>query len=271
MTAAAGRASSVYSIRMTEIRIAFVGQCHTRGYPGVPPDLAFPEVCRGDLQAARPEHRVQLLLEPYSHPAELSRRVRAALGRHPKVVVIEAVGWLAVTGSKVVDLSRLPIMVRSPFERLQHFRRAARVVTERSRESGPVYQAKVTALGMAADILRPLLPRYPRPSLAEYENALSAAIGLIAAHGGVSTVVQGPGAPNLDLNKRGIAPDAVDRYRAVNAMSRRVATSHGALFVERWDTVAGGFFLPGRIRPTKSGHSVWGHLLASELLNAGIV
>jgi hypothetical protein len=34
---------------------------------------------------------------------------RAVLGRDPKVVVIEAVGWLAVTGSKVVDLSRLPV------------------------------------------------------------------------------------------------------------------------------------------------------------------
>ncbi|MGA8810184.1 MAG: hypothetical protein WB973_20125 [Thermoanaerobaculia bacterium] len=214
---------------------------------------------------------MQVLLEPYYHPFELPRIVRAAVGRGPRVVVIEVVGWLAVTGSRVVDLSRLPPKIRSPFQRLQHFQRAARVVTERTRESGYLYQAKTTALGIASDVLRPLLPRYPRPSLSEYENALSAAIGVIAEHEDVSIVIQGPGAPNLELDARGIAPDAVDRYRAVNAMSRRVATSHGALFVERWDTVAGGFFLPGTIRPGKSGHSVWGHLLASELLSAGIV
>jgi hypothetical protein len=256
---------------MTELRIAFVGQCHTKGYPGVPADLSFPEVCRGVLQASRPARRVRLLLEPYYHPFELPRVVRAALRRDPRVVVIEVVGWLVVTGSRVIDLSRLPPRVRSPFERLQHFRRAARVVTERSRPSGPLYQAKTTALGLAGDVLRPLLPRYPRPSLSEYENALSVAMGVIAEHGGVSTVIQGPGAPNLELNRRGIAPDAIDRYRAVNAMSRRVATRHDALFIERWDTVAGGFFLPGSIRPGKSGHSVWGHLLANQLLGAGIV
>jgi hypothetical protein len=187
------------------------------------------------------------------------------------VVVIEVVGWLVVTGSRVVDLSRLPATVRSPFERLQHFRRAARVVKERSRESAYLHQAKTTSLGIAGDVLRPLLPRYPRPSVSEYENALSAAINLITQHGGVSTVIQGPGAPNLELNARGIAPDAVDRYRAVNAMSRRVAAAHGALYVERWDTVTGSFFLPGSIRPGKSGHSVWGHLLAKEILSAGIV
>jgi hypothetical protein len=256
---------------MTELRIAFVGQCHTKGYRGVPPDLSFPEVCRGVLQAARPEHRVRLLLEPYYHPSELPRVVRAALGRDPRVVVIEVVGWLVVTGSRVVDLSRLPSRVRSPLERLQHFRRAAGVVTERTREGGYLYQAKTTPLGIATDVLRPLLPRYPRPSVSEYETALSRAIRLIAEHGGVSTVIQGPGAPNLHLDARGIAPDAIDRYRAVNAMSRQVATGHGALFIERWDTVAGGFFLPGSIRPGKSGHSVWGHLLANELLSAGIV
>jgi hypothetical protein len=256
---------------MTELRLAFVGQCHTKGYDGVPPDLSFPEVCRGVLQSARPEHRVRVLLEPYYHPFELPRVVRAALSRHPKVVVIEVVGWLAVTGSSVVDLSRLPPKVRSPFQRLQHFHRAARVVTERTRESGYLFQAKTTALGIATDVLRPLLPRYPRPSVSQYEAALTAAIGVITAHGGVSTVIQGPGAPNLELNRRGVAPDAIDRYRAVNAMSRRVATAHGALFVERWDTVAGGFFLPDSIRPGKSGHSVWGHLLASELLSAGVV
>jgi hypothetical protein len=75
----------------------------------------------------------------------------------------------------------------------------------------------------------------------------------------------------MGLDSKKIASDALQRYRAVLAMARRLAAAHNALFVDRWDTVAGNFYLPGSARPTTSGHSVWGHLLADELLRAGVV
>jgi hypothetical protein len=64
---------------MSQLLITFLGQCHITGYPGVPPDTVFPEVCRSILQAARPEHQVDLILAPYHHPAELPGAVRVAL------------------------------------------------------------------------------------------------------------------------------------------------------------------------------------------------
>jgi hypothetical protein len=256
---------------VSHLRIAFVGQCHTVGYPGVPADAAFPEVCRNAVQAARPELKVELVLKPYYHPLELPAVVRAALRSQPRVVVIEVIGWLAVTGGRVIDLSRLPRRIRSTFQRVQHLRRAARVVSDKTRQAGPIYDVRTNALGIVSDVLRPLFPRYPRPTVAEYESAVSGAISAVYECPGIAVVVQGPGAPNFTLDSPGIAPDAIERYRAVNAMSRRVAASHNALFVERWDTVAAGFYLPGNIKPAMAGHSVWGHLLASELLGSGIV
>jgi hypothetical protein len=84
-------------------------------------------------------------------------------------------------------------------------------------------------------------------------------------------VVQGPGAPNLDLPSRGLATNAVERYRSVEQLARRAAEQHGALYVDRWDTVSPGFFLPGSIRPSAQAHTMWGHLLAEQLLAAGMV
>jgi hypothetical protein len=60
-------------------------------------------------------------------------------------------------------------------------------------------------------------------------------------------------------------------YAGVHVMSRRVAEAHGALFVDRWDTVSSGFYTDGSPRPTLAGHSACGHLLGAELLQAGFV
>jgi hypothetical protein len=73
------------------------------------------------------------------------------------------------------------------------------------------------------------------------------------------------------LNSCKLASDAIERYRAVEAMARRVASANDVLYVDRWDSVTPRFFNPGSIRPTPEGHLMWGHLLADELLNAGIV
>lgn len=256
---------------MAGLRIAFVGQCHTVGYVGVPADAAFPEVFRKAVQARRPEHEIALALHPYYHPADLCRIVRVALRQQPRAVVIEVVGWLAITGSDVVDLSRLPKGVRSAFQRAQHLRHVSRQLAARApATTALIYQVQSNALAVVSTVLRPLLPRYPRPTIAAYEAAVTEALSAIRPSG-VSAVVQGPGAPNLALDSKRLASDAIERYRAVNGMAHRVAAANGALYVDRWDTVAAGFFIPGTTRPTRQGHSVWGHLLADRMLAAGVV
>jgi hypothetical protein len=251
--------------------ISFVGQCHTVGYAGVPADAAFPRVCRDVVQAARPGTRVEVRLQPCYHPADLVESVRAALDRKPHVIVVEAVAWLAVTGNAAVDLSRLPRGVRSSYQRIRHFRHVARSVTRKAPRGTAAVTGVETMIGtLGYALLRPLLPRHPRPSLAEYESCLAAALGLIVAVPETHAVVQGPGAPNFAVDARGVVPDMLERYRAVHSMARRVATAHGALFVDRWDTVTSGFYTDS-VRPSLQGHSVWGHLLGAELLQAGLV
>lgn len=255
---------------MSRINVAFVGQCHTVGYAGVPPDAAFPEVCRRVLQASRPDHRVELTVEPYYHPAELRDAVAKVLRGKPRVVVIEVVGWLAIAGSNAVDLSKLPRGIRSTFERTRYFRRTRQHIAQQTRGDGLIVNIQTNALALAGSVLRPLLPRMPRPSVVDYEACVVDALSLIAAAEGTTAVIQGPGG-NLAVTSKPLPPDATQRYRAVHEMARRVAEANGALYVDRWDTVTGGFFLPGTTRPTAEGHSVWGHLLADELLRAGVV
>jgi hypothetical protein len=257
---------------MSQLTIAFVGQCHTVGYPGVPPDAAFPRVCQEVVQASRPGTRVRVKLQPYYHPSELTGAVRAALRHKPRVVVVEVVGWLAVAGTAAVDLSRLPPAIRSAYERIRHFRSVSRVIA-RNVPLGPdlIYRAQTNVVALSTSVLRTLLPRYPRPSVAEYEICVTRALALVQGCEGIAPVVQGPGAPNLSLETGGLPADTIERYRAVNAMARRVAAASDALYVDRWDTIGRDFYRDDSPRPSASGHSVWGHLLAAQLLSAGVV
>lgn len=249
---------------MSSRTLGFVGQCHTVGYQGVPARLAFPEVCKRAIESARPATNVVVRLEPYYHPSELVRRVRAVLRHRPHVVVIEAVGWLAIAGTRALDLSKLPARVRTRYERVTHFREVSRSIANKIPDGAElIYRTPVDA-----SLLRPIVRRHPRPTVQEYEDCLDAA--LTAAHG-TRVVVQGPGAPNLSLGNRGLPPDAVERYRAVNEMARRVATRRQALYIDRWDTVDSAFYTEGSVRPTANAHAVWGHLLAAELLRHSVV
>lgn len=257
---------------MMPLRIAFVGQCHTVGYPGVPPDAAFPQVCRSVIQARRPEARVEVVPQEYQHPTDLPDAIAAALRRKPCVVVIEVVGFLTIRGRNSVDLGRLPKGVRSVYQRVRHFRHVSQtLVAKIPKASGLVYSVQRGAFHALGAVLPGIAPRTTRPTLSEYEEYVGRAIDDVKQHAGVHCVVQGPGAPNLTLDSRHLAADAIERYRGVEQMARRVAENHGALYVDRWDTVASGFFLPGSIRPSAEGHSVWGHLLADQLLRAGVV
>lgn len=255
---------------MTRLAIAFVGQCHTAGYEGVPADVAFPNVCRDAVQASRPETHVEVILKPYYHPSELVAAVRSVLRKQPRVVVIEVVGWLSVSGTTAVDLAHLPRGVRSAYERLRLFRHLSQNIPMRLPAGADlIYRVQTNAVALSRGVLRALLPRYPRASVADYESCVTEALQLVEGAPETSAVVQGPGAPNLALDR--LPADAIERYRAVNAMARRVAFVSGALYVDRWDTVAGGFYTPGSVKPTAGAHSLWGQLLASELLAAGVV
>jgi len=251
------------------LKIAFVGQCHTYGYAGVPADAAFPQVCRQAVQSRRPGVVVDVVVEEYQHPAQLERAVTAALRTRPRVVVIEVVGWLAVKGSAAVDLSRLPRTVSSAVQRVQHFRRVSQSVIAKfpkALENLPDH-----AFRLATSILGNAAPRHLRTSVAEYEAGLQRALAMVHESASVDCVIQGPGAPNLVMSSRLLPATLIERYREVEAMARRVAASHGILYVDRWDSVASNFYRPNSIRPTSEAHSTWGHLLADELISAGLV
>lgn len=250
--------------------IAFLGQCQTSGYAGVPRDATFPEVCRRAIQLRRPERRIDLHIEEYQHPAELPRATSRVVRASPRVAVLEVVGWLAVKSSPAVDLSRLPRGMRSAYERARHFRRVSGYLKSLTQTSPLIHRVHTNARALASGLLSPLLPRYPRPTIAEYENFVDDAIADLQASR-ITVVVQGPGAPNLELEARGIAANMPERYREVESMARRVAANRGALYVDRWSTITSRFYLPGSIRPEAGGHTVWGNLLADELLAADLV
>ncbi|HEX2092003.1 MAG TPA: hypothetical protein VHG28_06350 [Longimicrobiaceae bacterium] len=257
---------------MRHLRISFVGQCHTVGYPGVPPDAAFPQVCRAALQSRRPGTEVELLLQEYYHPSQLVGAVAAALRACPRVVVIEVVGWLAVKGRGAVDLSRLPFGVRSAYQRVRHFRHVSAAITARLPGNPEVvHRVKDTLVNWAGVALGGIPLRHARSTVTEYEDHLDRAIAQVGGAPATGCVLQGPGAPNLALDSRRLPSDMLERYRAVEEMARRLAARHGVLYVDRWDTVDTRFFSSGSIRPTAEGHSTWGHLLADRLIEAGLV
>jgi hypothetical protein len=256
---------------MERFAVGFAGQCHTVGYPGVPPDASFPEVFRTAVQASRPHLHVEILIEPFYHPTELADAVRRLLQRRTQVVVIEVVGWLAIHGPSNLDLTRLPRFIRSTCERVRHFKRASESISSSTRDGGLIYKVQLNAIAAASNVMRPLFPTFPRATPLAYESCLVETLAMLRPVSGTSVVIEGPGAPNQELDWKTIASDAIERSREVNEMARRVAAAHHVLFVERWDTVASGFFLPGDARPSAKGHSIWGHLLAEELLAAGVI
>jgi hypothetical protein len=255
--------------------IAFLGQCHTTGYEGVSIAETFPEIVGRAIEAARSGAEVRVITEPFYHPADLSGAVRRVLRRRPDIVVVEVIGWVAVSGRQAVDLSRLPRGLRSPYDRLRHFRIAA----WRLRERWPITMGLISGVethltALATGPLRSLLPRLPRPTMLDYETALDEAARVLRAADGVEVVFQGPGVFNDSIDASSVAPNAEAVYRNVNAMTRRIANRHGALFVDR----LGGaplpkakFFLPGSMRPSRIGQEAWGHMLAQHLRSEGLV
>ena len=258
---------------MSELRIAFIGPCHTTGYPGVGPTETFPDVTRRAVEAARPGLALRILTEPCYHPADLPRAARRAVHQRAAIAVIEAVGWFAVRGSQAVDLGHLPRGLRSTYDRVRHLRHVSAQVRRHWPLAGALVAAVETSLAALADgPMRSLVPRLPRPTLAEYEERLDAAARELRASG-VEVVIEGPGLLSDQLDDPALPADAEGRHRAVNLMARGVAARHHAVFVDRVDATPGTalFYLPGSIRPSRAGHLVWGRLLAERLLETALV
>jgi hypothetical protein len=258
---------------MSDFRVAFIGPCHTTGYPGVGPGESFPEVARAAVEAARPGIGLQILTEPCYHPADLPRAARRAARQHPAIAVVEAVGWFAVRGSQAVDLGQLPRGLRSTYDRVRYLRHVSAGV----RRHWPVARTLVAAVettvaALADGPMRSLLPRLPRPTLAEYEERLDAAVRGLRTDG-IEVVIEGPARLSDQLPDRALPPDAAVRYGEVNRMARAVAARHQAVFVDRMDATPGTplFYLPGSVRPSRAGHQLWGRLLADSLLRSGLV
>lgn len=258
---------------MLELRVAFIGPCHTTGYPGVGPSETFPDVARAAVEAARPGLGIRILTEPCYHPADLPRAAGRAARQRAAIAVIEAVGWFAVRGSQAVDLGHLPRGLRSTYDRVRHLRHVSARVRRHWPVAGTLVAAVETTVAALADgPMRSLLPRLPRPTLAEYEERLDAALRALRA-AGIEVVIEGPGRLSDQLPDRALPPDAAVRYGEVNRMARAVAARHQALFVDRMDATPGTalFYLPGSVRPSRAGHELWGRLLAEHLLRSGLV
>jgi len=255
---------------MPRVPIAFLGQCHTTGYEGVPAIATFPQVARRVIEAQRHEVSVDVRIEYVGHPADLPRAMETAAADGAKIVVVEIVGWLAVTGRRSADLSKLPSRLRSAYARAQHLHEASRAMTDAWKESGAIATVRAD-MATAAGPMRRLLRRLPRPTVEEYAAFARDGIRRMREHPGAVLVIQGPGAFNRDLDYRSLPPETLEIYRAVDAMARRLAEEHRALYVDRWASIAPGFYLPGSIRPGVEGHAVWGHLLAEKLMSAGLV
>lgn len=240
----------------------------------MPPGETFPAVMARAIRAARMGPPVQVLQELVFHPADLPSAARRAARKRPDVAVIEAVGWPAAHGRHPIDLSRLPAGVRSAYDRIRHFRRAATVaVASRPDAASQISRVNRQLTSLASGPLRLLLRRLPRPSIAEYEVALEDAVRHLRGTG-TTVVVQGPGAFNDACAIPGVVSNVTEIYRSVHTMAFQVAERTGALFVDRLTATplsTDRFYLKGQIRPSPAGHLVWGELLAEELLRAGLV
>jgi hypothetical protein len=262
-----------YSPGMPERRVVFIGPCHTTGYPGVRPDETFPVVACRAVEAARPGLTLHVLTEPSYHPGDYPAAARRAARKRPALAVVEVAGWFAVTGARAVDLGRLPGGVRSAYDRVRHLRNISAKLRNRwPVASRLVIGVETTIAALAEGPMRPLLPRLPRTSLAEYEQLLDVAVTELRAHD-VDVVVEGPGLMNAELDDPALPPDSIEQYAAVNRLARALAQRHGAPFVDHIDATPAfpGFHLPGSVRPSVAGHEAWGELLAERMLETGLV
>jgi hypothetical protein len=257
-------------IRPTRIR--FIGQCLLRGYPGVSRDEVFAAVAARRVASSRDETPVAISAGEFYHPLQLSRQVDRAVGR-ADVVVIDVAGLPVATGPETIDLSRLPRWVVAVDDRIRHLRELRHQLSIAYPRGERVIELVEThARGLAKSALRPLIRRYPKPTLQEYERLLTEAVNRIQ-DAKQRLVLQGPTGFNPDEATPSYSPDTLRIYDEVNAMARRVAVAAGLPLVDR---IAIGhdhpsLFLGGSRRYSPLGHRVMGEALAERFLRSGVV
>ena len=259
---------------MGELRIAFLGQCLVHGYEGVDGKETFPNVLRARILAEKPGVAPRVSVDSFYHPAELPRKIaRASTPRPPDVLVIDVAGYFAARDVGAVDLSQLPHGINTGYERARHFRAVAKgLLRAYPAAGGLLRRLETTGVAVANGILRPLLRRYPTPTLPDYEQFLEDAVHVARRTEGMTVVLQGPGMFNDGETDRRYAPNTQEIYRQVNGMVRRVAETNGLLFVDRMAvTDSLSVCLPGSIRLSAHGHRVMADVLLEALVGASVV
>lgn len=202
----------------------------------------------------------------------MSRQVDRAVGR-ADVVVIDVAGLSVATAPDTIDMSRLPRWVVAVDDRIRHLREIRyQLSVAYPRGERWIELVETHAQALAKSALRPLIRRYPRPTLQEYERALTEAVNRIQG-ATLRLVLQGPTGFNPDESGRSYSPDTLRIYDEVNAMARRVADAAGVPLVDRIAIGHGhpSLFLGGSRRYSPLGHRVMGEALAEQLLNSGHV
>jgi hypothetical protein len=187
--------------------------------------------------------------------------------------VIDIGAFFIAIGPGAVDLSRFPSWARTLHDRVRHLRAATKWVMRRVSHSGQwVEVAETNVLALASGALRPLVRRHARPTVAEYESLVRAALAT-ARHAGVQVVLQGPGGFNEDEASPAYAADTPAIYEGINGMARRVAADEGVPMVDRMaiGRAHRTLFKNGNSRYSARGHEVMGEALAEHLLSTGLV
>src|SRR5712691_9431525 len=168
----------------------------------------------------------------FYHPLQLSREVDRAIGR-ADIAIIDVAAVFVAGAPKTIDLSRLPRWVLAANDRIRHLR-AIRcgllAAYPRGQRWGELIETHARALATTA--LHPLIRRYPRPALDEYEQLLRAAVARLQ-EAGLRLLLQGPGGFNHDEGSRSYSVDTPRIYEDVNRMARRVAEAAGSPLVDR--------------------------------------
>lgn len=255
------------------LRIAFLGQCLVHGYEGVDGRQTFPNILQTRIRADHPGVAPLVNVESFYHPAELPGKVARVLKPPPDVLVIDVAGYFAARDVGAVDLSQLPRGIDTAYERLRHLRSVAKgLLRVYPAAAGLIRRVETTGVAWANGILRPLLRRYPTPTLPDYRQFLDEAVRIARRTERTTVVLQGPGMFNDGEMDRRYAPDTQEIYRQVNAMARHIAEANGLLFVDRMAvTDSLSVCLPGSIRLSEHGHQVMADALFDTLTQGGVL
>ena len=227
----------------------------------------FAAVAARRLETSLSQLRVTISAGDFYHPLQLSREVYRAIGR-ADVVIIDVGAFFVAIAPTTIDLGWLPRWTVAVNDRVRHLRALRQrllVAYPRGERWVELVETHARSLGIAA--LRPLVRRYPRPTLQEYEWLLSQAVDRLRA-AKLRLVLQGPGGFNVDETSPTYSPDTPGIYKQINAMVRRVAETAGLPMVDRMSIGTGqrSLFLGGTSKYSKQGHRVMGEALAEQLL-----